>query len=427
MANYDFTADGFFYRIFEGTKNVAIVRENYYSPKPYSGELRIPGTIDFNGETYKVTEIDQQVFSGCKEITQVYIPSGVTAIGCFAFSGCTGLTDVYIPDSLTEIVGWAFKDCIGLQKFHVSENNAAYCDIDGVLFNKDKTALVLYPNSKGAEYKVPEGVQTIGEDAFDACIDLTDVDIPNSVTTIERSAFYGCTGLTKMFIPDKVAQIYRLAFCGCRRLQSIHVSENNAAYCDIDGVLFSKDRETLVAYPSGLGNEYRIPDGVKSIGDSAFCGCKNLTKVHIPDSITEIGFSAFDGCAGLTDMKIPNSVNKIDTQAFMQCHGLTEVSIPDSVTEIGHQAFFSCDNLRSVFIGEQVREIGGNAFEDCRSLHEIVCKAKMPPHLGRDTFSRRDNFPPHNDEQLTLSVPADAVEAYRSDEVWGQLGDIVVL
>jgi len=425
MANYDFNVDGFFYEILDGTKNVAVVREKYFSQRPYSGEIRIPETVIFDGETYKVTEIGQQLFSHCTEITKVFIPAGVTSIHTVAFSGCTGLTDVYISDGLAEIADFAFYDCTGLRNFHVSDANAVYCDIDGVLFSKDKTKLVLYPqNGKVPGYKIPESVRTIGEYAFGHCIGLTDVDIPDSVTEIERSAFYGCRGLTEMSIPDSVTQIGGNIFCQCRRLRSIHVAENNPAYCDIDGVLYSKDREKLIEFPSAYATEYNIPEGVRSIGAFAFCDCNSLTNVNIPDSVTEIGFSAFDRCFGLTEVDIPDSVTKIESQAFMQCHGLSEIIIPEGVTEIGHMAFCDCDNLRNVVIGVNVRTIREHAFYDCRRLHSIICVAQKPPRLEREVFPREIDVRRRHDEHITLAVPFGSVDAYRSDREWGMFEDI---
>jgi hypothetical protein len=168
-----------------------------------------------------VTSINFGVFYGCTSLISVTIPESVTSIQAEAFAGCSSLTSINIPDIMNFIGFNAFFDCTGLKEFIVSEQNAQYSVIDGVLCNKNKTTLISYPNSKAKTYTIPESVTTIGEYAFYDCIDLTAITIPNNVISIGEYAFYGCIGLTSVTIPNSVTTIEAYTFYNCVSLNSV--------------------------------------------------------------------------------------------------------------------------------------------------------------------------------------------------------------
>ena len=285
-----------------------------------------------------VTSIGSSAFENCSSLTSVTIPDSVTSIGYDAFSWCNSLTSITIPDSVTSI-GWdAFDRCEKLTQINVDTANTVYSSVNGVLFSKDKTELIRYPEGKAdTSYAIPNGVTYIGYDAFSCCSSLTSITIPNSVTSIGDYAFSGCISLASITIPDGVTNIGDWAFWDCRSLTSI-----------------------------------TIPDSVTRIGDSAFYGCSSLTSITIPNSVTSIGYEAFHSCSSLTSITIPNSVTSIGKSAFESCSSLTSITIPNSVTSIGDYAFYWCSNLTSVTIGNSVTSIGDYAFNGCNSLTSVT-------------------------------------------------------
>jgi hypothetical protein len=211
----------------------------------------------------------------------------VTSIGSSAFFRCTSLTSITIPNSVTSFDGNVFNGCSSLTSITVDVNNTAYISKDGVLFNKNGTSLISWPDGKSAVYTIPDGVTSIGGYAFGYCESLISVTIPNSVKNIGACAFFDSTSLTSI----------------------------------------------------------TIPNGVISIGDSAFYGCTSLTSVTIPNSITRIPWSAFYGCESLVSVIIPASVTSIIQNAFRGCSSLISVTIPSSVTSIGDDVFKGCSSL----------------------------------------------------------------------------------
>ena len=245
----------------------------------------------------------------------IIIPDSVTSIGGYAFHYCTSLTSITIPDSVTSIGEWTFYRCTGLTSVSIPDSVTSIGDY-AFSYCRSLTSVT-----------IPDSVTSIADSAFSSCTSLTSVSIPDSVTSIGGRAFYGCTSLTSITIPDSVTSI-GYAFSECYNLESINVDENNLQYKSIDGVLFDKNGETLIQYPSGKKDtSVTIPDSVTSIGGLAFCFCKSLTSVTIPDSVTSIRGSAFSGCKSLTSVTIPDSVTSIDGGAFSYCTSLTSVTI----------------------------------------------------------------------------------------------------
>jgi len=192
------------------------------------------------------------------------------------------------------------------------------------------------------------------------------------VTAIGNNAFYKCTSLTSVTVPDSVTSISYYAFEDCASLTAINVASNNPAYISVNGVLFNKNKTTLIQYPAGKAGAYTIPNSVTTIGNGAFLDCISLTSVAIPNSVTTISEYSFAYCNSLTSLTIGNGVTTIDIWAFYNCNSLTSVTIPNSVTTIGDCSFRNCDKLTSVTIPNSVTTIGGLAFYDCDSLTKVT-------------------------------------------------------
>ena len=326
--------------------------------------------------------------SNRKNIKNVIINNGVTSIGNFAFHGCENLINITIPDSVTSIGLCAFKFCRSLTSINVDSNNEKYMSDKGVLYTKDKKSLIQYPCKKeGTEYIILQGVTSIGNYAFEYCRSLTNITIPNSVTSIGNSAFYKCTSLTSITIPNSVTSIGNSAFSDCTSLIGISVDSNNEKYMSDKGVLYTKDKKSLIQYPCKKeGTEYIILQGVTSIGNYAFEYCRSLTNITIPNSVTSIGNSAFYKCTSLTSITIPNSVTSIGGYAFESCSSLTSITIPNGVTSVGGYAFYCCTNLTNITIPNSVTSIGYGAFKDCTSLTSITIPNSVTS-IGQEVFS----------------------------------------
>jgi len=312
------------------------------------------------------------------DITSVVIQNGVGTIGDWAFYDSRGLTAVNIGNSVSSIGDNAFFGCTELTAINVDEGNANYVSTDGVLFDKAKTTLIIYPVAKtGTTYTIPNSVTSIGDGAFQNCTGLTAVNIPNSVTSIGVYAFAYCTGLTAVNIPNSVTSIGDVAFQNCTGLTAVNISNS-----------------------------------VTSIGVYAFAYCTGLTAVNIPNSVTSIGDGAFANCTGLTAVNIPNSVTSIGDAAFYYCTELTAVNIPNSVTSIGNGAFYYCTGLTAVNIPNSVTSIGNDAFYYCTGLKQIINRNATPQTITAGVF---EYVPAAN---VKLFVPASVLDQYKAAPVW---------
>ena len=209
-----------------------------------------------------VTSIGDFAFSDCESLISVEMPS-VTTIGEDAFQYCYSLASVSIPATCTLIGENPFRGCTALKDIVVDGNNPKYSALDGALYDKDKTALIVWPTAKG------------------------DISILPSVTRIGGKTFYMCDALTSVYMPS-VTTIGDWAFGSCRALTSVSMPQvTTIGEC----VFYNLDSLTSVSMPA-----------VITIGESAFSGCSALTSVDIPASVTTISDYAFSGCNSLTSV-----------------------------------------------------------------------------------------------------------------------------
>ncbi len=283
-----------------------------------------------------ITSIGGSAFNGTS-ITSISIPSGVKKVEKAPFDGCNKLQTIEIHASVTDIATDFLKSASSLTTINVNASNAKFSSENGVLFNKNKTELIKFPNNKKdvTQYKVPTTVEWIREGAFYGCSNLTSIEMTNSVNAIGEQAFYGCSNLTQLAIPSNVARIEDLAFGRCTKLQTIsiqnivryinrtafddcnglvniNVSSGNPDFTSENGVLFNKSKTELIKFPSSKKDTtYKIPSTVTSIVQYAFKNCVNLTSMDIPANVTNIEEKSFVGCTGIKSITIPSTVTRV--------------------------------------------------------------------------------------------------------------------
>ncbi len=321
-----------------------------------------------------VTRIGNASFKYCKNLINVTIPDTVITIGEYAFSYCTGIESVSIPNSVTEIEADAFFWCDNLKSV-----------------------------------TIPDSVITIGNDAFYKCMAIENITIGNSVQRIEAGAFDSCKSIKNIYIPESVIYVEPDVFYGCHALTDIQVAENNPNYTSEDGVMFNKDKTTLMFYPIAKEQKtYTIPETVTLIEECGFTYSEKLNEIIIPASVEKIEQDGLFYCAGLvsinvdennpsyssengvlfnkykyrllvypiantrTSYEIPESVMYIEKYAFYNCKNLTQITISENVTKIWDMAFADCDALTQLTLPKNVNYIGYYAFYDCDSLTDIT-------------------------------------------------------
>ena len=253
--------------------------------------------------------------------------------------------------------------------FKVEPGNRYFKEIDGVLSSKDGKQLLAYPAGRDTfKYKVPEGVEVIGEKAFVGCKHLHSIELPKSLKTIKRYAFKGLD-LSDITVPENVTKIGRGAFEECEALASI-----------------------------------KLPEGLKVIDDEAFFGCGLLSQITIPDSVEVIGEYAFEGCNlssirlgpklkavlpfafhsnPLENIEIGSGVEYIGNQAFARCT-MSRLVIPDNVKTIEDKAFAQCNELEEVHIGSGLTNIRGEVFSDKGNLKRFTVSDGNPKYASID-------------------------------------------
>ncbi len=355
-----------------------------------------------------VTLIGAFAFYNCNKLMSVNIPEGVTSIEAYSFFGCSSLGSVKIPSSVTTIEKLAFDECSrlyevynyssleleigsssngylayyakvvvdkngnkfygdGISSFNYIDTTEGFRFIlqDGkyklISYLGDEDTITLPTSINGRKYEiycfrgaqniiVPDGIESIGDFAFNDHEELLSVILPESITSIGQYAFGGCSRLKNITIYDGVISIDSRAFLNCVNLEKIVLPDSVTSIGDD------------VFLGCSLLTEIKLSKELKSIGVGTFERCYSLSEVTIPDGVRKIERNAFKNCSNLSYITIPNSVTSIENEAFLGCVKLVNVTIPDSVISIGKSAFAECTNLNSFRIPKNVNSIGGGAF-----------------------------------------------------------------
>ncbi len=451
--------DGIWYNFSDSTAEVTYQNRGKETPE-YTGNVVIPGTVSNNGTDYAVMSIGERAFYDCSNLVSLHVPSSVTSIASDAFIDCDGLTEITLP-----FVGTSPESTGGVTFLTMFANNPA---LKKVTISEPCTTIPAYGFSSLplalTEINLPNTITTIGHSAFAHCRELTSITIPEKVDSIGEYTFAYCDKLTSVIIPENVKSIGNFAFYNSYKLTSIDIPKNvtaigkwafgscdsdsssvttsinvdseNANYSSEDGVLFNKDKTTLIRCPGGIAGNYTVPGSVTTIEDGAFTCCSTLTSVTIPPSVTTIESSAFANCINLASIDIPQSVIKAGSEAFERTKWMedqpdgviyigkalykykgkmpenTTVKILEGTTSIGISAFDNCSNLVSISIPRSVSTIENAAFSGCRSLASIICSNPVPVSVSPGVFRDVDK------SACTLRIPAGSMAAYQEADVW---------
>ena len=297
--------------------------------------LTISGTGEMKNWT-SYSEEDWHDTQYTEVIEKVIIENGITRIGEEAFAGCTSLKSIEIPESLVSIATEAFMDCESLSEIDLSKN-----------------------------------VSIIGSWAFRGCFSLQYVELSSKIEEIFNYAFES-TGLKEITIPKQVVSIGTETFSDCPNLEKFNVDAENENYMSEDGILFSKDKATLVKFPAKKETieNYEIPSSVRTLETGAFDSC-NLISVMIPDTVLEVKSSIFENSQKLENVTLPKDMSNIPSSIFMRCTNLKSIEIPEKVSSIGMYAFYGCENLETIEIPNTVTKIERDAFENCSKLKNV--------------------------------------------------------
>lgn len=212
---------------------------------------------------------------------------------------------------------------------------------------------------------LPDGLKIIR--GFNGCENLTNITLPESIEEIGNYAFTGCCKLTKLHIPRNVKNISGDAFSQTG-IVSFDLDNNNPYFTVVDGVLFSKDLKTLVAFSAATLQHYDIPCGTETIGAGAFYGC-NLDTITIPDTVMSIKMSAFE-CSGLHEISIPDSVTEIGDLCFRGCSEMKSIRLPQKITRLGY-IISSCKKLKELDIPASVKQLSMENIVWSESLEHV--------------------------------------------------------
>ncbi len=341
-----------------------------------------------------VTSIAAHAFQGSDNLETVVIPDSVTRIEHCAFSYCYSLRQVDIPDKVTVIKDYTFDGCIGLEKVKLPKN----------LKNIGYRAFRYCRELK--QISIPASVEVLEEEAFKECNELEKVTWKGKsrLREIKTKAFLGCN-IKKLTIPASVTKIQdSLAVHGTYKIK---VEKGNKKYKSKNDVLFTKDGKTLICYPKKKkGNTYRIPNGVRTIGDSAFYnliqqkGYPYLKKITMPDSVRVIKSYAF---RTLTDVKIKRlskNLKRIEEDAFLGCE-IMSLKLPDSLVYIGDLIL---GNIKgTIVIPKNVKEI--DDFSVPPKVKKVVVKSKKIKSISKKAFTWN--------KKVTFVLPKSKKAAYK--------------
>ena len=344
-------------------------------------------------------DVPEQAFMSCAKLKAVTLPSSVKELGKECFAQCTSLEALILPEGLTTIHAGALKKC-PLQTLHlpaslqqlgdeymgdvfedpgalaadtamktitVAEGNPLYTAKDGLLYNKEETAVLFCPRGR-TEAVIPEGVTEIGRYAFFMCFNLTRADLPSTLKTVREQAFHYCEALTDCELPTGLERVENSAFFGCEE------------WTGVDRIPASVQYIGPYAFNECKGTKIVVPEGIADLPEFAFWGYEDtLTEIILPASLKTIGNSAFAWAKNVKSLTIPEGVTSVGSQSFARMDALETLTLPATLQTIGEEAFAGGENvenrLKEVYIPASVTQIGKDAFAKRTGLTIVADRA----------------------------------------------------
>ncbi|MGN9017991.1 leucine-rich repeat protein [Lachnospiraceae bacterium HCP1S3_C3] len=272
-----------------------------------------------------------------------------------------------------------------LRDVYVSEDNENIVSVDGIVYSKDMKRLVFCPRGKSGEITVDERTDIIGHEAFSES-KVTKITLPEGLTSIEYSAFSNCTNLTELNIPKGVTEFNKDMFWKTA-LKSLTFPEDSP-YISENGIVYNKDKTELLFAIGYINGKLVIPEGVKSIGRSAFEQIETISEVEFPKSLVSIGDSAFLACSGIRSIIIPENVTSIGDFVFESTH-ITKIYIESTkIKDIGMFAFSAYEQSTVITVkSEEIAALVRNSLWDADSATIIVEKPVDPVTVDKSAVT----------------------------------------
>lgn len=348
--------------------------------------------------------IGNYAFYGCSGLISVSLPDALTTIGDYAFYGCSNIVSINIPLNVQSIGYRALSGCTKLRNITVSASNPVFASVDGMLYNADKTKLILCPAGKSGEVKTAQTVTEIEKSAFEGCSLITRVDIGENVNKIGDEAFLAASSLEGAYFMGTAPETFGndvfaytaqnfTVYCLQENLSSfapnsettykgypLAVFDNTPAPTAHPDYSYKvENSEAIITGYKGKGGYIEIPSEmleytVTQIADNAFCDNNTITGASIPDSVVKIGDKAFYNCSAIESITLSNGVKNIGAYAFAYS-AINSIMLTDSVETIGEYAFAYCANMTDAAISSSVKTIDSNVFAYSSSLTQITVQS----------------------------------------------------
>lgn len=382
-----------------------------------------------------LTKINDSAFDGCKSLTKVVIPNGITDLAG-VFCGCTNLTDVTLPSSL-ETLDCTFNGCKSLKHIDLKNIKKLY----GWAF-QDCTSL--------ESIEFPATLEEIGNNyrsgVFIGCTSLTEVYIPETVQSVYMNAlFKNCINLKKVTIKSKTLCRTRDTFRDCTKLESVVFEKEITIPGGKQAAAYEGEYHHMFDGCTTI-EEIVLPEGFYHIPRATFARCSNLKRVVLPTTTISIGTNCFEGCFALETIDIPESVKTIGEYCFLGdeklkyvnfgnnqlidllpnycfqgCTELANFDVPKNVIRLGKGCFTECESLKTISLPATVTSLGDGCFENCSQFVSMICYAPVPPLCGTDVFSGTL----YQDSEAKLYVPGESATDYLSSEQWCDWSNIL--